>query len=94
MKKLILIIVFIFSSFLLNKTYAQGPHCYSKKIKIKKVKKKRTGNLVGVKGIDDRKNLKKKFKEREKERKRNKKEEEKEIPEEELNNEVPIEEEN
>ncbi len=74
MKKILILIFLICASFMMSEAYAQEPHCYNKKIRIKKVSKRRKGSLVGVKGIDDRKVLKKQMKERTKELKRKREE--------------------
>ena len=61
--------------FFTNAGYSQLPQCCrTKKVKIKKGKKKRKGTLRGVKGHDDKKALKNKVKQTKKEAKARKNE--------------------
>lgn len=75
MKFFIANILLVCCLFFTNAGYSQLPQCCrTKKVKIKKGKKKRKGTLKGVKGYDDKKALKKKVKQIKNESKARKKE--------------------
>ena len=64
MKFFVANILLVCCLFFANTSYSQLPQCCrTKKVKIKKGKKKRKGTLRGVKGYDDKKALKNKMKE-------------------------------
>lgn len=64
MNKLLLVIGFFLSVLATENCYAQLPHCCKKKVRIKKQSKRARGALVGVKGKDDNKSLRKRERER------------------------------
>ncbi len=64
MNKLLLLFTLFIAMLTTQASYAQLPHCCKKKVRIRKQSKRARGALVGVKGKDDNKSLRRKEKER------------------------------